>query len=113
MAAPASQDIVITRGDTLTVIVVMTTNGTTPIDITGRTYTAMVREDYDSSSASASMTCVVTSGVNGQVTLSIDAATMANLQPYNYVWDLQENASGVVSTVLSGRFLVLPDVTRS
>lgn len=113
MAAPASQDIVITRGDTLTVIVVMTTDGTTPINITGRTYSSMVREDYDSPSPVATMVCTVTDAVHGEVTLALSAAVMADLEPYNYVWDLQENASGVVSTVLSGRFLVLPDVTRA
>lgn len=111
-STPAEQDIVIVRGDTVTVTVTMTTNGTTPIDITGRTYTSMVRQAYDSPSAAATFTCTVTSAVNGVVTLTLDSVSTALLDPYNYVWDLQENASGTITTVLGGQFVVLPDVTR-
>ena len=111
-STPAEQSIAIVRGDTVTIVVTMTTNGTTPIDITGRTYSAMVREDYDSTNAAATFTCTVTSGINGEVTLSLSSTSTAALQPYNYVWDLQENASGVITTVLGGQFVVMPDVTR-
>lgn len=111
-STPADQSIAIVRGDTVTIVVTMTTNGTTPIDITGRTYSSMVREDYDSTSPSATFTCTVTNGAAGQVTLSLANTSTAALEPNNYVWDLQENASGVITTVLGGQFIVLPDVTR-
>lgn len=113
MATPAEQDLVVTRGDTLTVNVTMTTNGTTPINITGRTYTSMVRANYDDPTAAATFTCTIVSGAAGTLQLVMSAASTAVLEPYNYYWDLQENASGVISTVLAGAFVVLPDVTRS
>ena len=72
----------------------------------------MVREDYDATSPSATFTCTVTSGVNGVLTLSLSSTDTALMDPNNYVWDLQENASGVITTVLGGQFIVLPDVTR-
>lgn len=109
---PAEQNIAIVRGDTVTVVVTITSNGTTPINISGRTYTSMVRMDYDSTSPSATFTCVVTNGPAGEVTLTMASSTTAALIPYNYVWDLQENASGVISTLLAGQFVILPDVTR-
>jgi hypothetical protein len=109
---PAEQNIAIVRGDTVTVVVTITSNGTTPINITGRTYSSMVRMDYDSSTPSATFTCVVTNGAAGEVTLSLSAASTALMTPYTYVWDLQENASGVISTLLAGQFVILPDVTR-
>ena len=113
MATPAEQDLVVTRGDTMTVNVTMTTNGTTPINITGRVYTSMVRANYDDPTAAASFVCTIVSGAAGTLQLVMSAASTALLEPYNYYWDLQENASGVISTVLAGAFVVLPDVTRS
>lgn len=113
MATPAEQDLVVTRGDTLTVNVTMTTNGTTPIDITGRTYTSMVRANYEDPTAAATFTCSITNAAGGVVQLVMSPTSTAALEPFNYYWDLQENASGVISTVLAGAFVVLPDVTRS
>lgn len=113
MTTPGEQDIVITRGDTVTLVATMTTNGTTPINITGRTYTSMVRANYQAASPSATFNCVVTNGPAGEVTLTLTAAqTEVLMAPYNYVWDLQENASGVITTVLAGAFVTLPDATR-
>lgn len=112
MPAPATQDLIVTRGDTETVAITLTTDGTTPINITGRTYTAQLRSTPDSAVIAASFTCSVTNGPAGQVTCSMSAATSALLTPGYYYWDLQENASGTISTLLSGQVTVLADVTR-
>lgn len=112
MATPAEQDLVTVRGDTVTVNITMTTNGTTPINITGRTYTSMVRQQYDDPTPSATFTCTIVSGAAGTLQLVLSAASTAALEEGNYFWDLQENASGIVTTVIAGAFVVLPDVTR-
>jgi hypothetical protein len=112
MATPAEQDLVTTRGDNVTVGVTMTTDGTTPINITGRTYAAMVRADYEDPTPAATFTCTIVSGAAGTLSLTLSSASTLSLNPYNYVWDLQETAAGVVSTVIAGAFVVLPDVTR-
>jgi hypothetical protein len=113
MAAPATQNLTITRGDTETVVAVLTSDEEgTPINITGRTYTSQIRSNQDSSIIAASFTCVVTNGAAGTVTCTLSAASSAELDPGYYFWDLQENASGVISTVLAGQVSVLADVTR-
>ena len=112
MAAPATQDLTVTRGDTETIVVTLTTDGTTAIDITGRTYTAQLRSTPDIAVISASFTCTVTNGVGGVVTCVLSATNSTLLSPGYYYWDLQENASGAISTLLSGTVTVLADVTR-
>ena len=112
MAAPATQDLTITRGDTETIVVTSTTDGTTPIDISGRTYSAQLRTSPDIAIISASFTCSVTNGPNGVITCVLPASSSALLDPGYYYWDLQENASGTISTLLSGTVTVLADVTR-
>jgi hypothetical protein len=42
----------------------------------------------------------------------MSAASSAELDPGYFYWDLQENASGTITTVLSGQVTVLADVTR-
>lgn len=112
MAVPADQDLTITRGDTETLVVTITSDGTTPINITGRTYRAQIRSSQDSVTVKASFTCVVTDGANGQVTCTLSAANSATLGSGVYYWDFEENASGVVSTILAGNVTVTADVTR-
>jgi hypothetical protein len=112
MAQPADQDLIITRGDTETLVVTITTDGSTAVDITGRTYKAQIRSTQDSTTIKASFTCVVTSGASGQVTCTLTATSSSALSAGLYFWDLEENASGVISTILSGNVTVLADVTR-
>ena len=112
MAQPADQDLTITRGDTETLVVTITTDGSTAVDITGRTYASQIRTQQDSTTIKASFTCTVTSGAAGQVTCVLSATSSAALSAGLYFWDLQETASGVVSTILAGTVTVLADVTR-
>ena len=112
MAAPATQNLTMTRGDTETISVTMTTDGTTPVNITGRTYTSQMRTSPEIAIISAAATCTITNGAAGQLTVTFSAADTAQLTPGFYYWDLQENASGIISTVLSGTVTVLADVTR-
>jgi len=113
MTQAATQDLTITRGDTETVIATMT-DGTTPINITGRTYAAQLRSSPDTTTIGATMTCTLTTPVSGVVTAVLSATDSALLTPGYYYWDLQETvtATGVVSTVLAGLVTVLADVTR-
>ena len=112
MAAPAKQDLTITRGDTETVVVTMVDEDGTAVNITGRTYTSQMRTTPDISAISITGTCAVTDGPNGKLTATFSATGTAALDPGFLYWDLQENASGVISTILSGTVTVLADVTR-
>jgi hypothetical protein len=112
MAQPADQDLIITRGDTETLVVTITSDGSTPVDITGRTYRAQIRSTQDSTTIKASFTCTVSFGTSGQVTCTLSATSSAALSAGLYFWDLEENASGVISTILAGNVTVLADVTR-
>jgi hypothetical protein len=112
MAVPAKQNFSITRGDTETVVVNITTNGSTPIDVTGRTYRAQLRSTKDSAVISASFSCSITNAAQGQVTCVLSSASTANLTPGTYYWDFEENNAGVITTIIAGTVTVLADVTR-
>lgn len=113
VAVPGELNIVSTRGDTCTLTITITSDGTTPINITGRTYASQVRRNWDDTSAAATFTCTVTNGAGGVLVISLTSSQTGLLESGNYFWDLQENASGTITTILSGAFVVLPDATRS
>ena len=112
MAVPATQDIKITRGDTETLSITLTSDGTTPINITGFTYRAQIRYTKDAASIALTFTTAVPLGTDGVVTLTASAGNTALLTTGIAYWDLEQTASGVVSTLLAGKCTVLADVSR-
>lgn len=90
----------------------MTSDGSTPVDITGRTYAAQLRTSPDIATISATATCAITNAAGGVMQAVFSAASTSTLSPGYYYWDLQENASGTITTVLQGTVTVLADVTR-
>ena len=106
------QNLTFVRGDTETVQVTMTSDGTTPVDITGRTYAAQLRSTPDIATISASASCAVTDAANGVMTATFSASVTSDLSPGMYYWDLQETNGTTVTTVLAGTVTVLADVTR-
>lgn len=81
---------------------------TTPINITGRTYTALAF-NTDGSTA-ATFTTAVPTGTDGKVTLSLGHATTTSLGAGAWRWSLVENASGVITTLLVGTFSISSEV---
>lgn len=112
MAQPGKQDLTFVRGDTETVQVTVTSDGSTPVDITGRTYAAQLRVNPDIAAISATATCTVTDGANGVMQAVFSATATAALAPGYYSWDLQETNGAIVTTILAGTVTVLADVTR-
>ncbi len=90
----------------------MTSDGETPVDITGRAYASQLRVTPDIAAISATASCAIIDGPNGVMTVTFSPTSTAALDPGYYYWDLQETASGVVTTVMSGVVTVLADVTR-
>jgi uncharacterized cupin superfamily protein len=109
---PATQNIKITRGDTEVFVISLQNSNGSAMDLTGSTWASQIRYDYDSASAAASFACVVTDAINGQVTLTLSAGDSALLTSGAAHWDIQQTINYVVTTILSGKCTILPDVTR-
>jgi hypothetical protein len=109
------RNITIKRGDDYShLITIATRSGSTvsPVDITGRTYTAQLRKALSQTVPDATFTCVVTDGPNGKVTMSMSHTITAALDPGCYYWDIQQDAGGVLNTFLGGKADVVTDATR-
>jgi len=71
---------------------------------------AQLRKTYTSTSY-VTMNVAVT-GASGLLTLTMNAATTANLASTRYVYDLELTSNNVVSRILEGFVTVNPGVTR-
>lgn len=112
MSKPTNYPLNIKIGDTETVTVTRQTSSGTPINITGRVYSAQVRAKPSSSTPLATFNCAIVDATNGIFACTLPASTTAALSPANAVWDLQEINGVVVTTLLSGPAYIEKDVTR-
>jgi hypothetical protein len=112
MSKPTNYPLNIKIGDTETVTVTRQKDDGTPINISGRTYSAQVRTKASSPTPLATFNCAIVDAANGIFACTLPAATTAALSPANAVWDLQEVNGVVVTTLLTGPAYIEKDVTR-
>jgi hypothetical protein len=112
MSRPANYPLNVRIGDTETVTVTMQDASGVAINITGRTYSAQIREKASSSTALATFSCSIVNAAQGKFACTLSSGITTNLSPANAVWDLQESNSGVITTLLAGDVVISRDVTR-
>ena len=93
------------------------TNGvTTPWNLTNYSATMTVRPFVGASTttvvASTTNGRIVLGGVQGRVTVTIDATTTGAIEAGRYVYDLVLDSGSVVTRILEGKFVVTGAVTN-
>lgn len=87
----------------------------TPVDLTGYEARLQVREYHYSDDFVISLTDtsgITLGGSAGTIDVLVDATTTTELVPGDYVYDLELIASGNVTRLIEGQFVVTPEVTR-
>jgi hypothetical protein len=87
----------------------------TPVDLTGYEARLQVREYHYSDDFVISLTDtsgITLGGSAGTIDVLVDATTTTELVPGDYVYDLELIASGTVTRLIEGQFVVTPEVTR-
>jgi hypothetical protein len=103
---------VLRRGDSWSRTVKHIDEDGLPVDISGRQYRAQLRRSTESETVDLEFQCTVTNGPGGVVEILAVAAATAGLGLGDYVWDLEEDAGGVITTLLAGDVRIVGDVTR-
>lgn len=115
MACLTDTNICRIRGDTNSILVNLTTDGTTPIDITGDTFLLTI--DPSPAPANDTLNVLELTGVivgapaNGNVAFT-PTALEADIAPGIYFYDVQWTAGTTVRTILRGQFEVQQDITK-
>lgn len=83
------------------------------VNISGYTVVSQMRRSYYSANATANITCTITNAINGEITMSMEPGTTANIKAGRYLFDMQTtDRDGFVSRVLEGIITVTPRVSR-
>lgn len=105
---PDNVDMEFWRGDTQVFNIVLQNEDGTPIDLTGATAMAVIRQDF-TNPTTYEFDCSIHDG--NQVTITLSAETSATIPGGNYIWNFQITFSdGSVRTFLAGDVTVDEDV---
>ena len=85
-----------------------------PISLTGYIANCQIRKSYSSANAAATLNAVIYDEINGNITISLDYETTANLSAGRYLYDLTATNTNTNSTVrvIEGIMTVNPSITR-
>lgn len=112
MSYPAKYKIQTRQGDTLDRTFTWEVNSA-PVNLTGFTADMQVRSSAESDTVVLDAGNFITlGGTLGTVRVNIPAGTIGDIEPGRYVYDLEVNNGGTVTTLLAGVFQVGAEVTR-
>ena len=104
-------NIVAEQGATFNLNFRVETDGT-PWNLTGYTFAMQVRRSTSSSTTLLNITSATMTS-QGHVSVTVSAATMADVPAGRWVYDIELTSSGnQVTRILEGRFIVTPEVTQ-
>lgn len=105
------EDLEIDQGSTFKYEVSLTASNGSAYDLSGHTFAAQMKKNYSTSTVAATFT-VATTGVPGEIQISLTDEQTAALKAGRYVFDiLIENSSNEKFRVVEGIITVTPSVT--
>ena len=115
--AAGKLDIFIEQGATFSKVITWKDGQENPIDLTGYTARLQCRASTSSADTVFNLTTdnggIVLGGAIGTITLTISAADTSAATQQSGVYDLElEDASGTVTRLLKGSFIIDPEITR-
>jgi hypothetical protein len=105
-------NILIDQGTDYSTTIYVSDDNDVAIDITGYSFAAKARKHYTSNTA-YSFTLTITDAEEGEVTMSMNAVSTANIAGGRYVYDCEmTDTSNVVTRLVEGLLTIKPQVTR-
>lgn len=108
------QNIVIEQGSDFQATIKLYGDLVSPLNLIGYAGESQIRRSYDSLSSTAALTVSIPYPTNGEVVLSISAASSAGIRYGRYLYDvlLTNTSTGVKTRAVEGIVTVTPRVTR-
>jgi hypothetical protein len=101
------------QGTDFSVNIDLTNDDGSTINVTNYTFSSSIRKSYYSANATANLTVTIASAANGNVALSMNAATTANIKAGRYLYDVKmKDSSNTTSRVIEGIITVFPQITK-
>ena len=101
------------QGSNFSVNLDLTNDDGAAINVAGFTFTSSIRKSYYSSNVTANLTVTIANSAAGNVALSMNAATTANIVAGRYLYDVKMvRTDSTVSRVIEGIITVFPQITK-
>lgn len=83
------------------------------INIAGYVFQGQIRKSYYSSNVTANLTITTLSNTGGNVLVTLNAATTANIRAGRYLYDVKmTDTENIVTRIVEGVLTVTPQVSR-
>jgi len=83
------------------------------INVTNFIFSGSIRKSYYSNNTTANLTITVVNANTGNVNISLNAATTANIKSGRYLYDIKmRDTSNVVTRIVEGIMTITPQVTK-
>ena len=106
-------EITVEQGATFTRNITIKDNANAAVNITGSTFAGQIRKRHQSATKQADFDFEITNATNGQFIASITATNTGNMEPGDFVYDIEwTQADASVTRLLEGTATVTPQVTR-
>ena len=108
-----STNLTVGQGETFKILVSVTDQTNTPINLTNYAFTGSIRETYSTEDKSADFVCEkITPQDSGSLYVSLPPASSTLLTAQDYVYDVLMTSGSVTRRIIEGKFIVRPSVTR-
>lgn len=106
-------ELTVDQGSTFESTIDLVTDDGAAINVAGYVFSGQIRKSYYSANATANITVTITNAANGNVTMSMNAATTANIKAGRYLYDIKMiDTSNTVTRLVEGVITITPQVTR-
>ena len=108
-----STSLTVGQGETFKILVSITDQTNTPINITAESFSGHIRETYSSEDTSALFqTEKISPHTSGSLYVSLPPVSSSLLDAQDYVYDLLMTSGSITRRIVEGKFIVRPSVTR-
>lgn len=85
----------------------------TSINVSNYIFSGQIRKSYYSSNPTANLSITITDAANGNIAVSLNAATTTNIKAGRYLYDIKmTDTSNTVTRIVEGIITITPQVTK-
>lgn len=106
-------ELTVDQGSTFESTIDLVSDDGAVINVAGYVFTGQIRKSYYSTNPTANLTLTILDAANGNVKVSMSAATTANIKAGRYLYDIKMvDTSNSVTRLVEGVITITPQVTR-
>lgn len=106
-------ELTVDQGSTFETSIDLVADDGTSINVTNYIFSGQIRKSYYSSSPTANLNIVITDAANGNIAVSLNAATTTNIKAGRYLYDVKmTDTANTVTRIVEGIITITPQVTK-